>query len=244
MTIEATAAPASATDALWTRIRAGKTGPLAVICAIIVVIWYAGAVYLNAPLLFDKYERGKTDWTMSRLIDDAWAMDRPVLPAPHQIASELNKTVFGKKITSKRSLVFHAWVTLSSTLLGFVMGTALHKRAMGIEHFSEAARSDPKVTGDCAKIAVSVDADCEARYPRFRPAIVTLHATGGRRFTRVVDEPLGAPDNALDDAALGAKYLGLAAPVLGAARARETLAMLWRLDETDSVTGLCDALAG
>ncbi len=138
------------------------------------------------------------------------------------------------------------WDNMATAQLSFpfVMATALHRHAVGIEHFSEVARSDPKVTGDCAKIAVSVDAGCEARYPRLRPAIVTLHATGGRRFTRAVDEPLGAPDNALDDAALGAKYLGLATPVLGAVRARETLAMLWRLDEADGVTGLCDALAG
>ena len=126
----------------------------------------------------------------------------------------------------------------------FVMATALHARGVGIEHFSEAARCDPKVTTDCAKIAVAVDADCEARYPRVRPAKVTLHATGGRIFLRSVDEPLGAPRNPLDDAALGDKYLGLAGPVLGPDRARETLAEVWRLDEIHSVAGLCDALAG
>ncbi len=97
---------------------------------------------------------------------------------------------------------------------------------------------------DCAKIAVFVDADCEARYPRLRPTKVTLHASGGRSFARAVDEPLGAPRNPLDDGALGDKYLGLAGPVLGVARARETLALLWRLDELDTLAGLCDALAG
>ena len=137
------------------------------------------------------------------------------------------------------------WDNMATAQLSFpfVMATALHARAVGIENFSEAARSDPKVIADCAKITVSVDAGCEARYPRFRPAEVTLHAAGGRSFMRAVDEPLGAPDNPLDDGALGEKYLGLAGPVLGAARARETLAMLWRLDEADSVAGLCDALA-
>ena len=30
-----------------------------------------------------------------------------------------------KKLSSKRSLVYHAWVTLSATLAGFAMGTAL-----------------------------------------------------------------------------------------------------------------------
>lgn len=142
MTIEATSAAAGATDALWTRVRDGKAGPLAVVFAAILVMWYVGAVYLNAPLLIDKYERDNVDWTVSRLVDDAWAMDRPVLPAPHQIAVELNTSVFGRKITSKRSLVFHSWVTLSSTLLGFVMGTVLGiALAVGIVHVKTLDRS-------------------------------------------------------------------------------------------------------
>ncbi len=55
---------------------------------------------------------------------------------------------------------------------------------------------------------------------------------------------MGAPRNPVDDAARGAKYLDLAVPVLGAARAQATLEMLWRLDELAEVTELCDALAG
>jgi NitT/TauT family transport system permease protein len=46
-----------------------------------------------------------------------------VLPAPHQVVVEIWKTTVQKKITSKRSLIYHSWITLSSTLLGFVMGT-------------------------------------------------------------------------------------------------------------------------
>ena len=138
------------------------------------------------------------------------------------------------------------WDDMATAQLSFrfVMAKALHARAVRPEHFSEACRRDPKVIADCAKIAVSVDADCEARYPRVRPAKVTLHATGGRRFVHAVDEPLGAPRNPLDDAALGDKYLGLAGSVLGAERARKALAEMWRLDEIGSVTGLCDTLAG
>ncbi len=52
-------------------------------------------------------------------------MERPVLPSPHQVAKELKRTIWDKKITSKHSLVFHSRVTLSSAMLGFVMGTFL-----------------------------------------------------------------------------------------------------------------------
>ncbi len=141
MTTEAEAA-APPRAAVWARLRAGKAGPIAVICAAIVAIWYLGAVYLNAPLLIDRYERHDTPWTFGRLVEDSWAMDRPVLPAPHQILADLDDSIFKRKLSSKRNLAFHAWVTLSSTLLGFAMGTALGVAlAVGIVHVRTLDRS-------------------------------------------------------------------------------------------------------
>lgn len=60
-----------------------------------------------------------------QVIEQTFNQERPVLPAPHQIIAELWDTVIDKPITSKRSLVYHAWITLSATLMGFGMGTAL-----------------------------------------------------------------------------------------------------------------------
>ncbi|SDC95296.1 ABC transporter permease [Ruegeria marina] len=68
-------------------------------------------------------------------IPATWAQERPRLPAPHQVAVELWETTIDKKITSKRSLVYHGWVTLSATLLGFAIGTGLGVLlAVGIVH--------------------------------------------------------------------------------------------------------------
>jgi len=53
------------------------------------------------------------------------SMDRPVLPAPHQIAIDFFDSIFGWPLDSPRNLLYHAAVTSSATLLGFVMGTAL-----------------------------------------------------------------------------------------------------------------------
>jgi NitT/TauT family transport system permease protein len=41
------------------------------------------------------------------------------------VAVELWNTVFSQAVTSKRSLIYHGWITLSATLLGFAFGTAL-----------------------------------------------------------------------------------------------------------------------
>ena len=99
--------------------------PVSVVVAFIILIWYAGAVYLNAPMLIDKYERQKTEWNFEKLRQDAWAMERPILPAPHQILKDMNKSILQRKVTSKRSLVYHGWVTISSTLVGFGIGALL-----------------------------------------------------------------------------------------------------------------------
>ena len=105
------------------------------VMAFIVVIWYGAAVYLNSDVLIDKYERQKTEWNFQLLVSDSCSMGRPVLPAPHQIMEDMNKSLFERKITSKRSLVYHGGVTISSTLVGFVMGGVLGiLLAIGIVH--------------------------------------------------------------------------------------------------------------
>ena len=99
--------------------------PLTVVVGMIILIWYAGAVYLNAPMLIDQYERKKTEWNFEKLRQDAWKMKRPILPAPHQILADMKKSIFGRKVTSKRSLIYHGWITISSTLVGFGIGASL-----------------------------------------------------------------------------------------------------------------------
>ena len=124
------------------RLRNGSAGPVMVLVFLLMIIWYAGAVYLNSALLIDRYKKNNPDWTYSELVQDSWTMERPVLPAPHQIAVELKKTILDKKITSKRSLVYHAGVTMSSAMLGFVLGTLLGiLLAVGIVHVSTLERS-------------------------------------------------------------------------------------------------------
>jgi NitT/TauT family transport system permease protein len=61
---------------------------------------------------------------------------RPVLPAPHQVLAELKKGVIDTAVTSKRSLVYHAVITLGATLSGFLAGTLLGVLlAIGIVHW-------------------------------------------------------------------------------------------------------------
>ena len=114
-----------------------KSTPAAVLAllAFIMFIWYLLSIYLNSDVLIDKYKRQNTEWNFQILVSDAWSMSRPVLPAPHQIFEDLKKSLFDRKITSKRSLVYHGGITISSTLVGFLMGGVLGIiLAIGIVH--------------------------------------------------------------------------------------------------------------
>ena len=99
--------------------------PIGTVVAVILVAWYGFAVLMNAQFERDQAARAGTEISTGQLVRNTMAQERPVLPAPHQVASEIWKTTALKKITSKRSLVYHGWITLSSTLLGFIMGTGL-----------------------------------------------------------------------------------------------------------------------
>ncbi|MDF1633591.1 ABC transporter permease [Mycoplana sp. MJR14] len=109
--------------------------PVATVVLALVALWYVAAFFLNAPFERDTAARNGTTITLSELLPKTMAQERPVLPAPHQVAAELWDTTVNKAVTSRRSLVYHAWVTLSATLLGFAMGTVLGiLLAIGIVH--------------------------------------------------------------------------------------------------------------
>ncbi|WP_371225549.1 ABC transporter permease [Roseovarius sp. 2305UL8-3] len=103
--------------------------PILTVVVAIFVIWYGAAVALNASWAQDKAERAGTTLSFSELVADTWSQDKPKLPAPHQVGAEIWKTtgemVAKGRAFSKRSLIYHSWVTFSSTALGFVLGTAL-----------------------------------------------------------------------------------------------------------------------
>lgn len=110
---------------------------LPVLCVLgaIVVLWYGAAVGLNSKWTLDQAARAGAELTFVDLVNDTMRQERPVLPAPHQVATGLWDGVAGQKITSKRSLVWHGWITLSATLLGFAIGTGLGiVLAVGIVH--------------------------------------------------------------------------------------------------------------
>ncbi|ABV93114.1 binding-protein-dependent transport systems inner membrane component [Dinoroseobacter shibae DFL 12 = DSM 16493] len=116
--------------------------PVLTVVAALVALWYIAAVPMNIKGVLVEAERAGAEVTPPGAaerrdmrsfalvaqngfaIPATWAQERPRLPAPHQVAVELWETTVEKRITSKRSLIYHAWITLSATLLGFAIGSA------------------------------------------------------------------------------------------------------------------------
>jgi NitT/TauT family transport system permease protein len=99
-----------------------RSAPVIVIVAALIVIWYVAAVLMNLSLVRGAFEREDTPYTTAELIAGTMNAERPLLPAPHQVIATFADDVFGWPITSPRSLVYHGWVTLYATFVGFLLG--------------------------------------------------------------------------------------------------------------------------
>ncbi len=102
-----------------------STVPVLTILLAIVLFWYGMAVVMNAPWQETLNTRAQATVDLVTFAQQTWAQDKPVLPAPHQVLGEIWNATIGTDIASKRSLAYHASITLSATLAGFALGTLL-----------------------------------------------------------------------------------------------------------------------
>jgi NitT/TauT family transport system permease protein len=96
--------------------------PVLTVLAALVVVWYAAAVWMNATWVFDQATRNGQVVTWAEVVPQTMTQERPLLPPPHQVAENLWKGIAGQAITSKRSLVYHGFVTFRGTMAGFALG--------------------------------------------------------------------------------------------------------------------------
>ena len=101
----------------------GQAIPVLVVCLVLVVAWYLACIPMNAVVAQAKIDAAGGG--LAATLMESWNHPRPVIPAPHQIIVELWNTVFMIAPWKVKSLLYHCWVTLSSTLVGFFFGTVL-----------------------------------------------------------------------------------------------------------------------
>jgi len=107
----------------WVRLR---VFPVAVVAAALIALWYGGAVYLNSPQAVEQLARqGIEDPSFSQVVTGAFEAKRPLLPTPERIVADIYESITRWPVNNVRNLLLHTWVTSSSTLVGFAMGTVL-----------------------------------------------------------------------------------------------------------------------
>ncbi len=121
--------------------------PILAVLGAIAVLWYLAVAPMNIRVALDQAERAgasvtpdsaraRSETSVWRLMANnpshvagGYALERPRLPTPQQVGRELWKTTGAMALRgralSKRSLIYHAGITLQSTLWGFLLGTAL-----------------------------------------------------------------------------------------------------------------------
>ena len=119
---------------------------------------------------------------------------------------------------------------------------ALCDGALTEHQFAAARFRDAEVMRLTGLVEAVGDQAFEQRFPTGRPGGVEVLLRGGERLEAVEEVPLGDRHRPMDDATVQAKFLGLAEPVLGAARAARVMALvdaLETLPRLDPLIELC-----
>ena len=100
--------------------------PIAAILALLLLVWYGGAWAMNYTAAIERVlSPSGNPFTWQDVLNTTLNMERPVLPAPHQIALDFWSSLVDWPIDSPRNLLFHVAVTGQTTLVGFVLGTLM-----------------------------------------------------------------------------------------------------------------------
>lgn len=119
--------------------------------------------------------------------------------------------------------------------LKYLVATALAHGSVRLAAFARERLEDRPTRELMRRIDARIDPELDAAFPARRAARVTLETADGRRHERYQPTRKGDPDAPLSDAELEAKYLELAAPVVGEAAARRLLVRLWAMEGEPAV---------
>ncbi|GKS84752.1 MmgE/PrpD family protein [Acidovorax sp. SUPP1855] len=122
--------------------------------------------------------------------------------------------------------------------LRFVVATALVHGSVRLAAYTPERLADPALRAMVGRIGAVVDPEIDAAFPGRRSARVDIETHDGRRLAWLQPDRKGDPELPLSDEELEGKFLELAAPVVGAERARRLLGNLWALDRATDLHGL------
>ena len=126
--------------------------------------------------------------------------------------------------------------------LPYIFARTLVDGPIGEASFSDASVRDPSLRPLMAKIKVIPDEGIEALLSEKTIIRVRATAAGGASHCVEIVNPLGHPDNPMEDGHIEEKFLRLAEPVLGPARCRSALDGWWHVHDAQDVGRLIQML--
>lgn len=126
--------------------------------------------------------------------------------------------------------------------LPYSVATTIVHGAATVEAFRDRARADDTVKNLARKVFVAEDRAMTARLPAYRPAKITIDLLDGRALESASETNRGDTEDPYTAAEIKAKFMDLAAPVYGDARARNILAAVEALDGAADITALSELL--
>ena len=126
--------------------------------------------------------------------------------------------------------------------LPYIFARALVDGPIRVASFNDEAVRDASLRPLMAKIKVIADDSIEAMLPAKTMIRVVATTLDGRRHTVEIVNPLGHPDNPMQDRHVEEKFMALAEPVLGPERCRSALNQWWRVSDTEDVSRLLQSL--
>ncbi len=127
--------------------------------------------------------------------------------------------------------------------LPFSIATYLVNGSATLDAFRDAARTDLRTRALALKVSVDEDLTLTARLPAERPAVVVVKLNDGRTLTARTLTNKGDTEDPYSAAEVVAKFHEVAAPVVGAVKAKAIVAAIEQLDSAPTLgplTTLCE----
>jgi 2-methylcitrate dehydratase PrpD len=112
-------------------------------------------------------------------------------------------------------------VVSAQASLPFALSVAAVRGKVTVDEFTDETVSDPQIQQMIPKTVVHQDAELYQRAKNSMPGRVTVRTTDGREFTAEVLYPKGNPGNPMTEDEFKAKYMEMAARVLGQPQSEE-----------------------
>lgn len=126
--------------------------------------------------------------------------------------------------------------------LPYIFARALVDGPITVASFDDEPVLDPALRPLMAKIKVTADKDIEAMAPQTMALRVIARTSDGTTHEVEITNPLGHPDNPMQDSDIEEKFLALGTRAIGADRCRKALDAWWQVSDAADLRPLIEML--